>query len=124
MRKILAPLVQTALLAGGLALATSPLYASETPAGSKIPAVKPHLELTKAYPSEEVMELSDHSATALGRAVVSFHVREDGRFENIKLVQTSGAIALDEQTVKSVQQASCSECAGHDYTVGYTYKLD
>ena len=121
MRKcLLASLVQTGMLAAGLVLATSPLSASETPAGG-IPRVKPHLEMTKAYPGQEVSILHPGEMPE-GRAVVSFHVSESGQFENIMLLQSSGVAALDAQTMKSVQQASCTECAGHDYTVSYTYQ--
>jgi TonB family protein len=125
MRKnLLASLLQTALLLGGLALATSPLYAADTPAKAKIPSVIPHLQTTKAYPAEDVSAIASRDPMPEGRAVVKFHVRGDGRFENIELLQTSGVPALDRQTVRSVGQAHCKECAGHDYTVAYLYKTE
>jgi outer membrane biosynthesis protein TonB len=123
-KELLASLLQIALIASGLALAASPLYAASTPATAKSPSVIPHLEMQKAYPAMKVSEIGKLGPMPEDQAVVSFHVGRDGHFENIQLLRTSGVPALDRQTVRSVAQAHCRECAGHDYTVAYLYKTE
>lgn len=114
----LSALIRTSFLAAGIALVSAPLQAATS---ASPPPVKPHLEATKAYPGSMVENIGSDGAMPEGRAVVAFRVDDQGQFQDIRVVRTSGVAALDEQTIKSVKQASCMECAGHDYVVAYQY---
>jgi TonB family protein len=80
------------------------------------------LQATKSYPvphhrrgSQEPME---------GSVLVRFHVGTDGHPQNIDILQGAHFAALDDQTRRSIQQATCLDCAGQDYLVTFRYRQD